>query len=370
MKAQDTTHINMRAAGITMALVALVIAVLAVTLAAGPAQATTTTTDFANSGDDNSIPQGQEATATPTSTPTPPRHATPEPCPGETGNPNETAARVIDSGHYALFDVYWNENVGELATNVCPPSTVSTRVGRVGNRIDRSPSSIDITAEPPTIIHIPRSAMVDLSTTTEYTELRYPSVWSADNAENRDTDVFGDPVGDRKVWVLPPCPSYGRQPTGDLCLSFSASLLKSTDWIDNIKFHLDRVRKKDNNREEPGYTLAYDIRPGSETAPGGFEPEWNSQDADIAVMEVTPGRYARSYKNPTWIITNRGTYELQVHITGWPTNSLSTSSIESSDLRKYILHVGLLSDLSVGVTAARRTPLTPLLIRATMSPSR
>ena len=355
MKAQDTTHINMRAAGITMALAALVIAVLAVTLAAGPAQATTTTTDFANSGDDNSIPQGQAATATPTSTPIPPRHATPEPCPGETGNPNETAARVIDSGHYALFDVYWNPVERELTNNICPPSTQYVRTGRVRSRIDRSPSSIDITAEPPTIIHIPSSRMVDLSTTTEYTEARYPAVWDADDAENRDTDGDGTPdgVGDRKVWVLPPCPTFANSSAaGDLCLRFSTVLLKSADWDGNIKFHLDHVHQVDIDRQEPRYTLAYDIRPGAIPAPSGFQPVWNSENVNEPQMEVAPGRY----KNPTWILTSRGTYDLQVHITGDPSSALTTETSVSSDQRKYILHVGAEADLGVAMTVTPETP--------------
>ena len=88
-----------------VALAALLMTMLAVTLAAGQAQATTTTTTIADSGDDNSMPQQQGASETDT----PPRHKTPEACPGETGNPNKKAARaVVDSGYYALFDVWWN----------------------------------------------------------------------------------------------------------------------------------------------------------------------------------------------------------------------------------------------------------------------
>ena len=74
---------------------------------------------------------------------------------------------MVDSGQYALFDVYWNPDEEELTNNTCPPSTEYVRVGR-GARIDRSPSSIDITAEPPTIIHIPHSAMVNLTDSTSY----------------------------------------------------------------------------------------------------------------------------------------------------------------------------------------------------------
>ncbi len=354
MEAKNEKPLNMRAAGITLTLAALVIAILAVTFTAGQADATTT--NIAPSGDYNSIPQPQEATATatPTATPTPPRHKTPEACPGDESRPDDEAASVIDSGQYALFDVYWNPVEGELTNTVCPPRTEYARAGFSGGITRRSESSIDITAEPPTIIHIPSSAMVDLSTTTEYTQARYPAVWIADGAENRP-NAEGTPVpgkGDRKVWVLPPCPHVGNvAAVGDLCLSFSSVLLKSADWKPNtkIKFHLDHVHQKDLDRQLPRYTLAYDVRPGSTAAPGGFLPEWNSQNAKVAVMGVAPGRY----EHPTWIFTSRGTYDLQVHITGEPSSALGVAEPSvNSDQQKYILHVGAEADLSVGVTAA------------------
>ena len=341
----------MRAAGITLTLAALVIALLAVTFTAGQADATTT--NIVPSGDYDSTTQGQAATATPT-----PRHKTPEPCPGGEGRSDDEAAAVIDSGQYALFDVWWNPDEGELTNTICPPSTRYARVGRVGGVTKRSQSSIDITADPPTIIHIPRSAMVDLSTTTEYTRERYPAVWEADGAENRP-NAEGTPVpgkGDGIVWVLPPCPHLGNvAAVGDLCLSFSSVLLKSADWKPNtkIKFHLDHVHQKDLDRQLPRYTLAYDVRPGSVAAPGGFHPEWNSRNANIAVMGVTPNRY----EHPTWILTSRGTYDLQVHITGEPSSALGVAEPSvNSDQQKYILHVGAEADLGVAIRATPENP--------------
>ena len=337
-----------------VALAALLMTLLAVTLTAGQAQATTTSTTIAPSGDDNPIPQQQGQAATPTPAP----HKTPEACPGQTGNTNEKVAAVVDSGYYALFDVWWNDDEGELTNTVCPPEVEFVPAVRRGNRIitparvDRSPSNINILAEPPTIIHIPRSARVDLSTSTTYTQTNYPDLWDADSKENRPNPK-GTPVpgkGDRIVWALPACPD---SPTTDgLCLSFSAALLNSADWKaeSKIEYHLDHVHQIDIDKQDPRYTLAYDIPAGGATS--ALEAIWDSSDAKVAVMKVTPGEYDR----PTWFFTDRGTYELQVHIRGEPNTTkddpVSSDESVTSDVREYILHVGAEADLGVTTVVA------------------
>ena len=318
-----------------VALAALLMTLLAVTLTTSQAQATATTT-IADSGGDNSVPQQQNTT---------PRHATPEACPADAD-----VASVVDSGHYALFDVYWNPVEGELTNTVCPPEVEfvpAKRNPRTPARVDRSPSSIDITAETPTIIHIPRSTRVDLSTSTTYTQTNYPDLWDADGKEDRP-NAEGTPVpgkGDRIVWALPACPDSPT--TSGLCLSFSAALLNPNDWKagTKIEYHLDHVHQTDIDKQDPRYTLAYDIPAGGATSP--LEAIWDSSDAKVAVMKVTPGEYDR----PTWFFTSRGTYELQVHIRGEPnltaaserTDGLDPVAKEASvtsDVREYILHVG------------------------------
>ena len=119
-----------------VALAALLMTLLAVALTAGQAQATTTSsTTIASGDDDNSIPQQQGQAATPTPAP----HATPEACPAD-----DDVARVVDSGYYALFDVYWNPDESELTNTVCPPSvTYVPAQGRNPARTDRSASSIN-----------------------------------------------------------------------------------------------------------------------------------------------------------------------------------------------------------------------------------
>ena len=343
-----------------VALAALLMTLLAVTLTAGQAQATTTTT-IADSGDDNSIPQQQDTT---------PRHATPEACPGETGNTNEKAASVVDSGHYALFDVWWNDEEGELTNTVCPPSItyvpsqtpVPPSFGNPGKpgtpaRTDRAASSIDITAEPPTIIHIPSGARVNLKESTEYTETKYPEVWHADDAENPDGD------GDRMVWVLPACPPDGDPSEVGLCVSYSAALLNSADWNGNIEYIVTHVHQVDIDKQDRRYVLAYDV------PEAGPQLRWYSANQEADTVNVAPGGYDR----PMWFFPSRGAYEFQVYIRGNPNTTksdpVSKDASVTSDFRMYILHVGAEADLSttVNVTPQNPSPTNEVTITITAS---
>ena len=323
-----------------VALAALLMTILAVTLTAGQAQATTTDTTIITTDDDNNpIPQQQ-------TTPTP--DATPEACPGETGNTNNKAASVVDSGHYALFDVWWNDDEGELTNNVCPPSVEFVPAqGRNPARTDRSPSSIDITAEPPTIIHIPSSAKINLSDSTTYGNRTYGEMYQgvvrADNLEDRP-DAQGTPVpdrGDGVVWALPACPPDGSASADDLCLSFSAALLNPDDWLNAdgsdggaIDYLVHHVHQIDIDRQDPRYVLVYDVPASGATEAGA--PLWNSHDARGGTVTVAPGEYSR----PLWFFTERGTYKFKVYSRGYPNTSIGRDLIVTSDVQEYIIHVG------------------------------
>ena len=330
-----------------LALSAFVIALLAVTIAAGTAQATTTdTTTIATSGDDNPITQQQG---------TPSQSANPEACPA-----SGEAARVVDRGHYALFDVWWNPVEGELTNTVCPPSVTHVPADEDANtpaRDDRSPSSIDITAEPPTIIHIPRSARINLSDSTTYGNRTYkqvyPEVLTADNQEDRNADGEKDD-GDGIVWALPACPPDGTS-TSSLCLSFSAALLNPDDWLNAdlsaggvIDYLVHHVHQVDIDKQDPRYVLVYDV-PATGAIEAG-KPLWDSHDARQSTVSVAPGEYNR----PVWFFTDRGTYEFQVNIRGYPnTDKPDPESKDpgvTSDVREYIIHVGAEADLGVAMT--------------------
>ncbi|MDE2787454.1 MAG: hypothetical protein OXL37_12430 [Chloroflexota bacterium] len=332
---------------LTLALAVLAIgALVAVVLAAGgaPAQATTTATLATDTAGANPLPQQTE----------------PE---GEGCSDNPDA--VVDSGHIALFDVYWNPEELELTNNPCPPTVehvpartpVPPSPGNPGQdgapaRDDRSPSSINIMAEPPTIIHIPNSAKVDLTAPgTPYTKEKYEDLWFVDNQENRDIDNDGMPdgVGDGMVWALPACPPDGDAGPNDLCLMFSAALLDDADW-DRIVYHVDHVHQVDIDKQDPRYVLVYDVPDANTSIP--YRALWNSFDARLATVSVAPGEYRR----PMWFFTSRGTYEFQVHIEGLPKNDDGEGSV-TSDVKDYIIHVG--AEANLGASASVEPALEP-----------
>ena len=151
-------------------------------------------------------------------------YATPEPCPEEDGNTN-TLESVVDSGHIALFDVYWNPDEKELTNNPCPPTVTHVEAGRDGDgnstpaRDDRYASSINIEQ---TIIHIRDSAKITLSG-SNYPKRYYPELWAADKLADPDDAA-------PEVWVVPACPDDSNLAADELCLSFSATLLDPADW--------------------------------------------------------------------------------------------------------------------------------------------
>lgn len=317
-----------------MAVAALaVFAVAAVMLLSGgnPAQADTAATIAPDSGGGHMSPLPQATTPTPT-----PRFPAEPPCP-------EHAAPVVDSGHIALFDVWWNTEELELTNTSCPPTVVHVPAGEDddGNTTpaedNRSPSSINIEE---TVIHIPNSAM-DTLTEAKYPKAKYQKVWDADDAENPDGP------GDKKVWVLPACPDSPATTT--LCLDFSAALLNDADWNGNIVYHMDHVHQVDIDKQDARYVLAYDVTSES------VQLHWSSYDARVSRMPVTPGGYER----PMWFFTSRGSYEFQVHITGDPEQDdtvlggldpVSKDPSVNSDVRTYILHVGAEADLGVSAS--------------------
>ncbi len=335
-----------------MAVAALaVFAVAAVILLAGgaPAQATTAKTFTPDSGggiDLRPVQDEEEPTRTPETTPertpTPEPHATPEPCPGEEGNPYSKAADTVDSGHIALFDVWWNPEEMELTNSSCPPY-----IEHKNGEDVRKPSDIDISK---TVIHIPNTAKVNLNApNTIYPKKKYENLWKADDLENPDGD------GDRMVWALPACPTGSNPAEGELCISFSAALLNAYDWTGNIVYHVDHVHQIDIDRQDPRYVLVYDV------TSNGHELKWDTSNASENEVEVLPGGYDR----PVWFFTSAGTYEFQVHVTGTPQTDASMRNGRpriapednvNGDVREYIIHVGTEADLGVSVT------LTPNLV--------
>ena len=109
-----STHINasrhFRLYGAVLAMAALLAVLLAVTLAAGPAQAQVTASTRASS-------PGPETTRRNT--------AAPYPC-SEEAQPDANTVGEIRDGYYAVFDGFWDYEVGHLSNNFCPPEVTVT----------------------------------------------------------------------------------------------------------------------------------------------------------------------------------------------------------------------------------------------------
>ena len=106
--------------------------------------------------------------------------------------------------------------------------------------------------------------------------------------------------------------------------------------------------------------LTYDV-PAS-VATSEQDPIWDTADFDENETVVVVGKYER----PTWFFTSPGTYEFQTHVNGHPNpdknradghDPVSSETSVTGDVREYILHVGLMANLSVGVTATPESPV-------------
>ena len=201
-----------------VALAALLMTLLAVTLTAGQAQAATTI--IAPSGYDNSIPQQPGTTNPLHRKPAPEMKADRRRC---------TAARVVDSGHIALFDVWWNPEEGELTNNSsCPPDCGARSGGRTpvppsrfqpgqagnagqGLTAPRPASTSRTSLRPSSTSPAAQRSTLNAVGHTLYTKSKYQAVWDADDEENPNGD------GDRIVWTYcQACPPNGAPPAGGL----------------------------------------------------------------------------------------------------------------------------------------------------------
>ena len=272
------------------------------------------------------------------------------PCPGETGSKYDTPAEVSSPGHYAIFDVYWDDNDKNLVTNPCPPEVEVERHEQTdifGNIINitysytRVASDIQIDS---TVIQIPGTGVeVRADNQDDYQKwpFLYPDGTSSDPGEPSVS----------KVWVPPACPhdpSVGLDP-GVLCIGFSAESLVSTDWTD-LDFEFESIREPGINPDDRGRVLVFN--------PGNGQTEariiWDTHDPDKNEIDVDAG----DDRHQPWLFTKPGRYVLAVHVKGHP--DLANTTIDyirqeklatvTSLVRNFTFHVGALADLSVGVT--------------------
>ena len=294
-----------------LAMAALVITLLAVNFAAGPAQA-------------------QNADGT---------HPNPQPCGPGAADVSDKPTKEITSGHYALFDAYWwkfdkdAEKSGTLNNNLCPPTAVHKDV-RQGQRIvevtTRTATNVDIGE---TVIHIgdkhkvtvvdnpnaidgkkdDQGNLVNVGA-NEINLAEYPFI--KDGLVKNDDDTIK--AGTQVYWLRLDDPDIAGDDSSDLKLGFSAGLFDEQWWY---------LEDADGNSVEP---LQYEFESERDAIDDGKEPHffafeeplannakqknaiWNKTNADTNELRLKPGHY----DHKQWVFTQPGTYVLQVHIKG------------------------------------------------------
>ena len=325
-----------------MAVAALaVFAVAAVMLLSGgnPAQANTAT--FAHDNGGNLWPeQGGPGGPTPGPTPEP----TPEPTPQQTQPEacSDSPTNVVSSGHYAVFEVYWNDGDNNLVNNPCPPEVTHN----ADETVTREASHIHIGH---TIMHVSGDANLTPRANNAADYLQWPFLYpDADDADG-DSLITGSEIGapySTNVWALHDCSHDANPPPteDDLCMGVSAGLLRSADWT-HVDFEMESVR-------EPGIAVAdrgqafvfykYDDVPTGEK-----QVLWGTHNAADTGIDIDAGEYL----HPRWAFTQPGTYQFQVHVNGAPDGDWTEAHSVTSVVRTYTVHVGTMADLSVAVTA-------------------
>ena len=334
-----------------LALAALVIGLLAVTMTAGPALAQGPGTG------------GNTATNT---------WPNPQPC----GSDDDSATAFMEEphevteGHFALFDAYWEQlggnralddtNTGVLHINECPPLMVTTReddgFGTITEIITRTAreKGMDIDEA---IMHVLDDYKVDVvptnanATSGQLSLEEYPEVRRGLGLGTTDPVATGTQVW----WLKLDDPdTTDVDETSDLGMGFSTALFDDKYWLTRAegkpmryKFVVESYPANPTNPEDVPHFFTYEApREGNARATlvwDGFRPSVEKTD-----MLMDPGEY----RALQWVFTKPGTYVLTVTIQGSVRNAnnpplgagLDWKPISGNDTEaaaaRYTIHVG------------------------------
>ena len=352
-----------------LAMAALVIALLAVTFATGPAQAQET------------------GTAGKTNT-----YSDPQPCGPAAATAFMEEPHEVTTGHYALFDAYWqgtgrtvsvvdnSSRLGVLHTNECPPAITQTtkRVGLKTVTVTTRSARANGMDTDEAIIHVLNTRQVDVVATNaeatggQLSLQEYPHVRRAlgllkpydplDPGADRNLSV----PADTKVWWLrlDDPDTTDKDETSDLRLGFSSALFDSEYWnaedeegvllvdgdgdpLKPMRYMIETGRYPGINPNEARHFLAYEA-PRAGNAVQDPIVDSAALDVDEHVMPMDTGEY----RSLQWIFTDPGTYELEAHLQGFvrqinpdPSGDpdwerISGNFDETSEVRTYTFQVG------------------------------
>lgn len=369
MKALNEIPINVRAVGITMTLAALVIALVVAAINVNSAQA-----QGLGPIDGPVVPRtGDNAE----------EYDDPLPC-SEEAQPDD-AAKVIREGYYAVFDAFWDYEVGHLSDNFCPPEVTVTEesTGRGGTKIvtTRSDANIHISE---TAFSIPDSYKVTVvdseatngnpATTTE------PKIDLADYPFLRDavsavkTENGATVFADNKVWWvrLDEPGTTTTDETSSLKIGFSTDLMEEADWYNPngapVQFQFSAVHVLEAGTPQEVHVVGADFFAFEQRATDTplRKAKWSNLDtAAESEINMATGQY----KPMQFIFTKPGEYLVQGQIQGhvrqltdrlpsapddW--TPISPGESLTSPTEWYTFHVGPVADVGLTLTHTDETP--------------
>ena len=328
MNTLTNTPIQLKITGAVLAIAALAIVLAWVAITAGPTMAQTDPYDD-------------------------PKPCGPDQVPG---NPDE----IVTSGHYAVFDAYWDTGKQTLNNNLCPPSVTHVETPGSGGGFGQKPT-------PPTTTHTRTASNVDIQRTVFHLDPSFQHTLTAPDVENYDFFQVGDTdaVGQTVWWLRTGDDAMTPDVTeteSALKMGFSAGLFDSKYWYledgtaegaEPLQYEFEAVREPGIPPEEYGHFFVFDDSPPSDGV--NKTAEWDSSDADTNELQMYPGEY----KHLQWAFTKPGTYVLSVHLKGhvrqdnphedtdpdydenW--KPISGDSTVTSEVKQYTFHVGALT---------------------------
>ena len=287
----------------------------------------------------------------------------PQPCgPGpDAATAFQPEPHEITSGHFALFDSYWERTgrsldgdspeVGILRTNECPPKVTTTKTddgfGNVTVTTTRSRSNIDIDEA---IFHV-----LDTYGATVVDSRRPDHVPGAVTGPTIDLKEYPEvedaaSVGEKVWWLRLDDPDTPADETSDLTLGFSTALLDKQHWLASaegkpMRYMFETERFPGSNPKEMPHFFTYEAPKTGTAAP---EIVWDSTRVHTQPMQMEPGEY----RPVQWIFTQPGTYVVSVHLLGFVRDqdnpppgagndwkAISGNKTETGEVKKYVFQV-------------------------------
>ncbi len=284
------------------------------------------------------------------------QESTPKPC-GPGANPvPDSPDPEISSGHHAIFDAYWwplkdgVDGSGTLNNNLCPPRATHTKTtdpdtDETTTTHHLYATNIDIGT---TVFRVPNSARTSL---TDEILVKYPFLekdLTANDYQLVHPDRLKLDADAPEVWWLSP----PAQPI----FGFSAYRFDDEHWHlegseTPIQYEFEAVREPGIPPAEYGHFFVFDDEDEIPAGKTGVEAIWDSFDADTNELKLEPG----DVEHFQWVFTKPGYYVLSVHMKahvrktcpdpGVPAKCgawqrLTEDEVVTSEVKQYTFYVG------------------------------